>query len=131
MKRAHVVSALDNLAKNCDAPELTIVNKPSRTVLAKMPRNVGKLVLVPETTSSKVVFDDRVGALKGKVGATNFWLLPNFTDSFFVPAWAVRGSAEQADVNVGHCARKVTLEVGTESVVVHVPVLVYTKNQSW
>lgn len=140
--RGLLQAGLAMAGRNCPSASLRVQDKPVRGVFVESAYQARKLVLVPETTRLLKVDADRDPPTQGfecRIGAEDaaesseakWFLLPQLSDAFAVPAWAVRTSEDpkQATVEVGYKRVKVTMAVGTsqETTTVDVPVLVNPK----
>ena len=119
--RAIIAVALQSMAHGVATPKLRIMLKPSKSVFADDSYTVGKLVLVPETT--KVIFDDRASnAMKGSIaGSAMFQLLPNFSETFAVPAWIVKSTDDPDVANMKIATRKVAVSTAGDAIEVSFP----------
>jgi hypothetical protein len=119
--RAIIAVALQSMAHGVATPKLRIMLKPSKSVFADDSYTVGKLVLVPETT--KVIFDDRASnAMKGSIaGSAIFQLLPNFSETFAVPAWIVKSTDDPDVANMKIATRKVAVSTAGDAIEVSFP----------
>ena len=128
--------------RSCPSASLRVQDKPARGVFVESAYPARKLVLVPETMRIQKVDADRDAPPQGhecrivaedgaESSGARWFLLPQLSDTFAAPAWAVRtsGDPKQAIVEVGNKKIKLTMAVGTsqEITTVELPVLVNPK----
>ena len=140
MAKAYVQVALAQVGAMHDQPDVRIQAKPAKAVFVNHAFAVGKLVLVPETVRITIAENDGkplpIGALLCTVPEDicdkRVCLVPMFSDTFVVPAWAVRPTGEQAKVNMEVNIKVVNVSCNTinrsaSSVAIGVPVLINSK----
>lgn len=128
--------------RNNPSANLRVQEKPVRGVFVQSAYPARKLVLVPETMRILKVADGkeppsqgyecRVVAEEGAESSGDKWFLqPQLSETFAVPAWAVRTSDDpkQATVEVGTKRIKLSATAGTtvEDTTVDLPILVNPK----
>ena len=137
---AYVSIALQHLSSNV-RPDIRIQIKPSRVVYAESDIAKGKLVLLPETKSIKVLKPKEEvppASYKVQVPTTltsrTVVLNPSFSESFASPVWLIKGVNKAEDANMVVEMKKVNISVGpaqgkgakghANSTIVSIPVLV-------
>ena len=115
---AYVSIALQHLSSNV-RPDIRIQIKPGRAVYADSDIAKGKLVLLPETKSIKVLKpNDEVPPASYKVQvpttltSRTVVLNPTFSGSFASPAWLIKGVNSAENANMAVEMKKVNISVG-------------------
>ena len=121
--KGHLLGCLAMLAKSTPAPKLRVQSKPARSVFAESNYNIGKLVLVPETSRISAIKPGAcvpTGALEAKIeelpendttvdhrpSTPAYYLIPMLSSTFACAAWAVRTTDKEDEATVEITMRK-------------------------
>lgn len=135
--KAKIQCALDYEGVAVGTPQLTIQVKPVKSVFTKQSFPVGKLVLLPQSqrfVSLSKGTSAPPGALKVEFSGVefdkDFYILPTFSKSFIVPAWAIKTVDNEDDANMAIVQRAVNVAIKiskAKALSISIPSIVNTK----
>ena len=145
LAKAHVSIAVAHVASTMPAPDVSLQKKPHKGVISNGDHKPGSLHLVPETTrvsliasSSELPASGLLCKVPKALTEKRVVLLPQFSDTFACPAWALHFVEDESKANVGIEFKKTTVTAsnsggkntggkGCSKYELHVPVYVNVK----
>ena len=107
MAKAYVQIALAGLASELPVPKVRIQLKPTRAVFMEASCGIGKLVLWPDTNKIMLLSSSKQAppgslacTMPPELCANIAYLVLAFSESFAVPAWALRRTEDEQQANV-------------------------------
>ena len=101
--------AVHHLANITPVPVVKLQTKPSKSVYSDIAHQPGKLVLVPETTRITCQSGSAQPPNGGlqcevpehmKTNGQTYWLMPQYSEKYAVPAWIVRTTEDDSAANI-------------------------------